>query len=62
MYRVVVGFVSSIAENLGECPLVREGRGFRKEKNVRGMSVYHVDHIRKRGAIGSHFLCVEGEN
>jgi len=27
--RVVVGFVSSVAEGLGECPLVREGRGFR---------------------------------
>ncbi len=26
------------------------------------MSVQQVDHIRKRGAIGSHFLCVEGEN
>ena len=29
VYRVVVGFVSSVAEDLGECLLVREGRGFR---------------------------------
>ena len=62
MYRVVLGFVSSVGEDLGQCPLVREGRGFRKEKTVRGMSVQQVDHIRKRGAIGSHFLCVEGKN
>jgi len=26
--RVVVGFVSPVAEDLGECPLVRGGRGF----------------------------------
>ena len=62
MYRVVVGFVSSVAGDLGMCPLVMEGRSFRKEKNVRGMSVQQDDHIRKRGAIGFHFLCVEGEN
>ena len=29
VYRVVVGFVSSVVEDLGECPLMREGRGFR---------------------------------
>ena len=35
MYRVVVDFVSFFAEDLGECPLMRNRRGFCEEHNVR---------------------------
>jgi hypothetical protein len=37
--RVVVDFVSFVAEDLGECPLVWVQWGFREKEDVRGMEV-----------------------
>jgi len=39
VHRVTVGFVSSIAKYLVECPLVGYSWGFREEEDVRGMLV-----------------------
>ncbi len=34
---VVMGFVSSVAEDLSECSVVRVQEGFRDQENVRGV-------------------------
>ncbi len=59
---MVVGFVSSVAEDLDKCPLVRVHGGFREEKDVRGVKIYHGDQIRQRGDVIAHFLGADSEN
>jgi hypothetical protein len=57
-----VGFVSSIAEDMGKCSLVRVHGDFREEKDVRGVKIYRGGHIRQRGAAVSRFFGVYCEN
>ncbi len=58
---MVVGFVFSVAEDLGKRPLARVHGGFREEKDVWGVKVYQCDHIRQRGAVVFRVFFVDCE-